>query len=450
MEQYTQIPPLPQTVRTFVAEQSGVSRVLIAFSGGLDSCVLLHAAVEARLAQPLVAIHVNHGLSPCASEWQEHCANFCRSVGVTFIGESVTVTRLGEGLEQAARAARYRAIEKHLRPGDLVLMAHHEMDQAETFLLRLARGAGTSGLGAMAQLRDWGSARLGRPFLALSRDSLRVYAECCALRWIEDESNIDESFDRNYLRHQVLPLMQQRWPAFPAQVVRAAELQRESEQLLADYAEEDLRTCLPRSERVGASLLAAPLLKWTASRRHLVMRYWLRVQGFRHPSQKRMLQLQYLLEAAQDRSPLLDWSDCELRRFGDRVYCLPAGWNQSLLGPVTTDLTAGASLDLQDGFRLHAVAGQPGLAPRTYSLLPRATCPHIKRGHPVERHHSQTLKNLLQEFRLEPWLRDRVPLIMAGDQLAAVADLWIERDFIQDDSQGLQLSWNCSPAGGVD
>jgi tRNA(Ile)-lysidine synthase len=450
MEQYTQIPPLAQIVREHVAAQPGVARVLLALSGGLDSTALLHATVAAQLPQPLLAVHVNHGLSPNASEWQRHCEALCHSLGVAMVSEAVTVAREGEGLEQAARAARYQAIEKHLRLGDLVLMAHHQMDQVETFFLRLARGAGTSGLAAMAQVRDWGPARLGRPFLGLSRDHLHAYAQHHGLRWIEDESNADEGFDRNYLRAQILPLMQQRWPALPAQVVRAAELCRESDQLLADYAAQDLQTCQPRRERVGVSLLAAPLLEWSTPRRHWVMRHWLLSLDFRSPAQKQLAQLQSLLTAARDQNPLLDWGDCELRRFGDRVYCLPTGWNSLLSGSVTTDLTADMSVDLQDGFQLQTSIGQPGLAPGHYTLLPRSACPPIKRGHPFQRHHSQTLKNLLQEFRLEPWLRDRVPLVMVGDQLVGVADLWVERDFIRCDSESLQLTWRWSGARRFD
>lgn len=450
MEQYTQIPPLSQIVREFVAEQPGVARVLVALSGGLDSSVLLHAAAQAYLSQPLLAIHVNHGISPHAAEWQLHCENLCSSLGVPFVCEAVTVTREGEGLEQAAREARYRAIEKHLRLGDLVLMAHHQMDQVETFFLRLARGAGNSGLAAMAQLRKWGPALLGRPFLILGRESLRAYAEHCGLSWIEDESNTDDAFDRNYLRLEILPRMQQRWPAFAAQVVRTAALCRESEQLLVEYARQDLQRCEPRRERVGVSIWVAPLLEWTAPRRHGVIRHWLQALGYRCPAQKQLLQLQSLLCAARDQNPLLDWGDCEVRRFGDRVYCLPAGWHCALFQPVTTLLNADTQCDLGDGFLLGAKVGQPGLAPGKYDLLPRSSLPDLKRGHPATRHHSQTIKRLLQEFCVEPWLRDRLPLVMRGDQLVAVADLWVERDFVQRDSQSLQLSWMCSGNGPVD
>jgi tRNA(Ile)-lysidine synthase len=129
---------------------------------------------------------------------------------------------------------------------------------------------------------------------------------------------------------------------------------------------------------------------------------------------------------------------------------LPDGWNRALIGSIEAVLSAGSNWDLGGGFQLRASSGQPGLAPGLYRLSPRSACPNIKRGHPFERHHSQTLKNLLQEFRLEPWLRDRVPLVLSGDQLVAVADLWVERDFIQRDSAGLRLSWNWSRNGRVD
>lgn len=446
VEQYNQISHLPQMVADFVAGQPGVARVLLALSGGLDSTVLVHAAARARLTQPLLALHVNHGLSANAGSWQQHCEALCRSLEIPLICEAVKVERAGEGLEQAARAARYKAIEKHLRPGDWVLMAHHQMDQVETFFLRLARGSGPAGLGAMAQVRAWGPAHLGRPFLTLDRRQLLAYAQAHGLSWVEDESNQDTAYDRNFLRSQILPLMQQRWPALPAQVVRAADLCRESEDLLAAYAAQDLQICRPQRERLGESLLAEPLLEWPAPRRHLVIRHWLQTMGFRSPGQVQLAQLHSLLTAAADRNPLLDWGDCELRRFGERIYCLPAGWNRELFDPVNKVLTGGERWDLGDGFRMDVSAGEHGLMPGEYRLVPRCACPEIKRGHPASRQHSQTMKNLLQEYRLEPWLRDRVPLLMAGDQLAAVGDLWVERGFFQSDTQGLRLNWKWTGA----
>lgn len=430
-----------------VASQPAVTRVLLALSGGLDSSVLLHAAAAARLPQPLLAIHVNHSLSPAAGYWQAHCESLCRSLGLPLICETVVVTPEGEGLEQAARRARYQAMERHLRAGDLLLMAHHQADQVETFFLRLARGAGPSGLAAMAEVRHWGPARLGRPFLNCDRDAMQAYAQAHGLSWIQDESNADERFDRNYLRLQVLPQLQRRWPGLPAQVARATDLCRESAQLLDEYAALDLHTCAPRPERVGCSLLAGPLLGWSEPRRHWVMRHWLALQGYRAPARKRLVQLTDLLAAARDQNPLLDWGDCELRRFGDRVYCLPGGWNRPVFTPRDVELSGDSCVDLTDGTWLQTLSGQPGLAPGHYRVLPRCAAPALKRGHPFLRQHSQTLKNLLQEFHLEPWLRDRVPLVLAGDQLAAVADLWVEKAFVRRDAPALQLRWEWSDAG---
>jgi tRNA(Ile)-lysidine synthase len=425
--------------------------VLIALSGGLDSSVLLHAAASAQLPQPLLSIHINHGLSPNAGNWQQHCEVLCRSMALPFICESVTVVPDGTGLEQAARAARYRAFEQHLRPGDLVLMAHHRTDQVETFFLRLVRGAGPSGLAAMSELRDWGPARLGRPFLGLDRDSLLAYARFHELSWIQDESNADERFDRNYLRLRVLPELQLRWPGFSARVTRASELCRETVQLLEEYAAQDLKECEPRLERVGASLLADPLRRWSEPRRHSVVRHWLQMRGFRNPAQKQLAQLTHLLAAAADQNPLLDWGDCEMRRFDDRVYCLPRGWNRTLFHPRNAELAANICLDLADGTCLQTSIGQPGLASGHYRVLPRSAVPSLKRGHPSQRHRSQTLKNLLQEFRLEPWLRDRVPLVMSGDQLVGVADLWVEEAFICRGADALQLRWEwCGNSRGLD
>lgn len=415
---------LPQLIHHFVTELPNVQRVLLAVSGGVDSMVLLHSAVTAQLPQPMVVVHVNHQLSPFAADWQAHVSDCCARLGVDCVSLMVRVEQQGAGLEEAARQARYAAIERHLLPGDLVLMAHHRQDQLETFFLRLARGAGVRGLAAMAPLREWGSAKLGRPFLSIDRFTIEAYARTHALTWVDDESNTNDHFDRNFLRLNVIPLLQQRWPDLPLQAAKAMEQLRQSDTLLNEFAEEDLKHCHPRSERLGVSIEMAPLRIWSESRRYNLIRYWLASQGYRAPSRKRLVELDTLLTAKRDQNPLLDWGDCEVRRYRERIYCLPSGW--SSVHSTALDCSSNDDVDL-GGHQLKWTAASPGLPSGNYRVVLRAQAPEGLRAHPVGRAHSQVLKKLLQEYGLEPWLRDHLPLIFLGDRLMAAGDLWIEQ-----------------------
>jgi tRNA(Ile)-lysidine synthase len=403
---------LSQLVHQFVSDLPAVQRVVLAVSGGVDSMVLLHSAQVAQLPQPLLVLHVNHQLSPHAAQWQALVTDTCARSGIECRALGVEVNVAGSGLEEAARQVRYQAIESQLRPGDLVLMAHHRQDQLETFFLRLARGAGVRGLAGIATLRAWGPARLGRPFLTVDRSIIEQYARNHGLVWVDDESNASDRFDRNFLRLNVLSALQQRWPDLPAQVSQATEHLRESDELLSEFAAADLAQCQPRGERIGVSLDMAPLLSWSRPRRYNLLRHWLSVQGYRLPARKRLEEVDALLAAGQDQNPLLNWGDCELRRYRQRIYCLPARWQ-------TVAELAGGTITWR--------SQSPGLPPGPYSVVTRALVPDITRAHPSERAHSQTLKKLLQEYALEPWLREYVPLILDNDRLVAVGDLWIEK-----------------------
>lgn len=428
---------LPQLIRQFVGDLPDVQRVVLAVSGGVDSMVLLDATVQAQLALPMLVVHVNHQLSPHAATWQAQVRNRCASLGVECVTLAVEVKVAGSGLEEAARQARYQAIEQHLRSGDLVLMAHHRQDQLETFFLRLARGAGVRGLAGMAPLRELGPARLGRPFVAVDRSTIEDYARAQGLSWVEDESNSRDHFDRNYLRINVLPLLQQRWPELPAQVGQAMERLRESDDLLAGFADGDLQQCHPRPERLGVSLETAPLLSWSPPRRYNLLRHWLARQGYRAPSRKRLEELDSLLAARQDQNPLLNWGDCELRRYRGRVYCLPGEWQRPSPAPQICSTQADVELG---GNRIQWTNASPGLPAGDYRVVMRDRAPDIYRAHPAGRGHSQSLKKLLQEYGLEPWLRDRVPLVLQGDRLVAVADLWVEKSAAVD--SGLIPVWS--------
>jgi tRNA(Ile)-lysidine synthetase-like protein len=207
------------------AQFDRAGRLYVGFSGGLDSTVLLHALVHARAKHwrgRTVALHANHGLHASAQDWQRHCDACCRGLDVPLRSSELAIEVLGAGTEAAARTARYAWFDQHLEHGDLLLLAHHQDDQAETLLLRLLRGAGPEGLAGMPAQRDIGAGRLLRPLLSLPRQVLEDYARLHALEWVEDPSNASSDYDRNFLRREVLPLLEKRWPGYRRTFSRAA------------------------------------------------------------------------------------------------------------------------------------------------------------------------------------------------------------------------------------
>lgn len=380
----------------------------VGFSGGLDSTVLLHALAQLQLPIRLRALHINHQISPYADAWQQQCAAFCAQLGVEFIAEKVRVINIGKGVEDAARAARYDVFERYLGAGDLLLTAHHANDQAETLLLRLVRGTGSRGLAAMAAQRPLGPGLLVRPLLVFSRAQLEAYAQSQQLHWVEDESNQDDGYDRNFLRNQVLPLLLQRWPALMRKWQQTAELCAEQEDLLTELAQADLHTATPRAERVGQSIDLQALKALSPARAQNLLRYWLRSQGLSTPEQNHWQQIrQQVLDARPDSEANVSWGDVSLRLFRERLYRLPVRL---------------PTLALQ--LELCPAADRPLLSSRLSHLQIR---PRIggERCKPSGRAHSQTLKKLLQEYGLEPWWREQLPLVYSGDELVAVGDLWV-------------------------
>ena len=427
---------LRNTTASFIAAHGSVATFWVALSGGLDSVVLLHLLAQIKPQPPVRVLHVNHQLSGHASQWQAHCQALAESLGFPFIGETVSVPRSGQGLEMAAREARYAAFAHHLAPSDMLLTAHHLDDQAETLLLRLLRGAGVRGLGAMAPVRPFNEGWLGRPLLAASRAQLLAYARAEGLQWVEDESNQRVAFDRNFLRIKVLPQVAERWPGFAQRWAQTAALARETDGLLQEYLADDLQAADRRPERLGESVDLHYLADVSLPRRNALLRHWIQVCGYLAPDQALLGQTEQFLRVDDDGQPLVAWDGCELRRFNQRLFLVPR-----LPRPRAYDLVwGGEALTLPDASLLDARHAASGL--RT-DLDYRICLRHGgERCQPHGRAHSQKLKKLLQEYRLEPWLRDRVPLLYAGDQLAAVGDLWVCRDFYVEGGGGWQLRWS--------
>jgi tRNA(Ile)-lysidine synthase len=400
--------------------------VTVAFSGGLDSTVLLATLCRLGLPARIRAAHVDHGLHPRSGEWAAHCAAVAAGLGVEFAGVRVAVDRAsGEGLEAAAREARYRALGELLAAGEWLLTAHHADDQLETLLLRMLRGTGVRGLRGIVAFGAFGVGWLGRPLLGFTREELRVEAAARDLVWLEDPSNAEPRHDRNYLRMRVLPALRERWPGAAHHAQRLAEQASEAEGLLDDLAGDDARS-LAEPWHVPRATLAA----LDAARQRNLLRYLLRTVGIGAPSARKIEELRRaLLESHAESRARVRWPGGEGRIFRGALYLLAP-----LPSPSPTNYAGGIGIGMpwtgpEGAVELRSAQDGPGLS---QSLAEQGLTLRFRAGgerfRPHGRKHHHSLKALFQESGVVPWMRDRVPLLYRGDELVAIADLWISAD----------------------
>lgn len=398
----------------------------VAYSGGLDSSVLLHALAGLRRAQRLQlrALHVNHHLQAQADAWAAESARRARRLRVPFeLLDAPVVRRGGESLEAAARMARYAALAGHLQSGELLVTAHHQEDQLETVLLALLRGSGVRGLAAMSPVSRWRGTRLLRPLLQVSRGQLEDYAREHALQWSEDPSNLDERFDRNYLRRRVLPLIRARWPAAAVTVGRSAAHVAEARELLEQLARQHLANA-----RDGAQLRVSVLRRLPEPQRRNALRYWIGERGLLAPDHRRLREIAGpLLRSRADAVSAVSWSGGELRRNGDRLFAL------SLLPPAGQELSwdwrRQPWLSLAHGGAVGLLRDPHGDV-RLSALPPRLQVSFRRGGERLRKSVGRApLKELLRSEGLAPWERAGVPLIGHGERIIAVADLWLDEEY---------------------
>ena len=390
--------------------------IVVGFSGGLDSTALLHALatlLETR-AQGLRALHVHHGLHSDADAWAVHCERVCVELDVPLQVLRVQVDRAsGHGPEGAARAARLQAFRTALNTDEVLALAHHRDDQAETVLLRLLRGAGGDGLAAMRRRSRLGTLHLWRPFLDLPRTALHDHARAHALRWIEDPSNADARYDRNFLRHRVLPVLAERWPHATRNLALSAALLAEQSQLLAEATAAHLDAL-----QVTANVLSlSGLLVEPRTQRARILRMWLaRLNGRAPPASIIAAIERDLLTARDDGDACVEWAGVAVHRWRDQLHALnpcaplPTDWSARWDGRSPLRLPDGALLELHDtdGF-------ETPLTVRVRQGGERIRLP--------AREHSHALKHVLQERYVPPWIRARMPLLFADDgELLAAGD----------------------------
>lgn len=416
----TPAPTPPPALPAFVPPERETP-VLVGFSGGLDSTVLLHLlAADANMrGRGLRAVHVDHGLQPASADWVSHCAEVCAGLGIPFESRRADIDRnAGLGPEAAARHARRAVFADMLQPDECLALAQHREDQAETFLLRALRASGPDGLAAMRPWRIFGRGWLWRPLLQTPRAALRDYALARGLRWVEDPSNADTALDRNFLRHRVLPLLRERWPQADAAFARAAALAAEASDLLAA---EDHVLLRELREEIGDGLSIAALRALPAARRSRVLRDWVATLGWPPLPTEGVARIErdLLRDAAHehDRMPAFAWHGVEIRRWREGLHAvdarraLPADWRCAWDGRAPLALPNGDRLELRgaDGF--------------PSPLLAHARCGGERLTLPG-REHRHSLKHVLQEADIPPWDRARMPLLSTvdGAQLLAAGD----------------------------
>lgn len=433
-------PAWPSPLRDLARQLPHHDRLCIAFSGGLDSSLLLHLFAAITPASVAIsALHINHQLQSNAADVETFCRDTCASLSVPLRVVAVTVpvkTEGAGGLEQAARAARYGVFEQHLRAGELLLLAHHGDDQLETVLFRLFRGSGVAGLAGMPFTRALGAGALARPLLEFSRAQLEAWADSAGLPWIEDPSNSDQRFDRNYLRNNVIPPLKTRWPSFIRRVEASARGCADSHTLNQKLAQLQWHDCdgiyqhsQPYSLDQRAFAELSPLEQGN------LLRWWCQSCGLPAPvSADWQRTLAGLMEAAADREPELLGQGYSVRRFQHRLYLvasqnpLPAG-SQSVLPQQTlrwgewTLALAWQSNDPNQG------NGQK-IGPPPIRVSTRQGGERI-RLYPEGP--AKVVKKWLQEQAVPPWERARLPLVFAGcgaaEELIAVGSLWCSEKY---------------------
>lgn len=403
-------------------------RYWVAYSGGLDSHCLLHALAGLRTelhGMSIDAVHVHHGLSPYADSWVEHCERVCKDLNISLHVFHVNAQPVaGESPEAIARSARYQVLSNLVGEGERLLVAHHQDDQAETLLIQLLRGSGVAGMSAMPSIVSFSKGYLHRPLLGFSRADLLVYAQQHKLHWIEDESNTSTAYDRNYLRHQITPLLKQRWPSFNATLSRSAAHCAEATELLNELAEQDMASVV--DEESGGVRISS-LHKLSNARQNNLIRAWIKHQGLPVPDHRHLARIQNeLIPAAIDATPLVAWKGAELRRYRDWIFAMAPLPSHDV--KLTTPWQPRFPLTLQSIQQTLIATPVIGQGVKA-SLLNESLIIRFRRGgehiRPAGRNSRHELKKLLQEAGVPPWQRDRIPLLYRGEDLVAVIGFWV-------------------------
>lgn len=366
-----------EKLQFILQSQTKITRYVVAYSGGLDSHVLLHAMSQQE-NMTIEAVHVNHQLNEKAHQWVLHCQNVCKALSIPLHVHTVSIDcKPGDSLEEQARNARYDVLKQYVDKNRVLLTAHTMTDQAETFLLQALRGSGVLGLSAMPEKKALAEGFHLRPLLSFTRENLEAYAQKHALQWVNDDSNVDTRFDRNFLRHEIFAVLKKRFPSVVANFTRCAQLAAESQALIAENIE-TLYQQIKTSDVKKIQL--AVLLSFSPEKQRLLLRYWLAQNNVRMPSQVQLHQIQKdVLGASQNADPIFELGVARIRRYRSHLYLVFP--NTQVVGPFNKDNQVIRTRRPSDRVKL---PGQP---------------------------YSQSLKNYFQSKGIPPWERDRILLV---------------------------------------
>jgi tRNA(Ile)-lysidine synthase len=411
----------------------------VGFSGGADSSALLYALCQLKnqYSTPIKAIHVNHGIHVDADLWQEQCKEFCEQLGVELVCLEIRLQGdTGSGQEAEARHLRYKAISEFLNQDDCLLTAHHADDQAETLFLNLMRGSGVDGLSAMPQTRILGKGLLHRPLLGFENAALIEYLKENNVAWLEDPSNQELQHDRNFLRHQVMPLLESRWQGVSQRLLLSRNAMAETRSLLERVADEHLQhyLCHPYVLQIAADLNKDQALF------KLVIRRWLQQRGVPSIPLRSLEALNTQIRQSDSENKVcVQWGDCSLRYHQDQLWLL----NRIEIQPCPDrEWPAGqAAIHLGDELgELMLEGASMGGPPGAFAVRNRKTCQtnSIRQG----KHH-KSLKNLFQSAGIPDWLRDYIPLCELQGEVVAIGNWCFDDHFAKWMSENnVNLSWS--------
>ena len=434
----------PGIIAGFAAAYPADSRFVVAFSGGADSLALLHAFTRARECNPglrLHAVHVDHHLHPESTRWARQCIEICRRLSVELVVLDVEPKRNDAGHvgEAPARDARYAAFERILTTRDVLCTAHSQDDHVETMLLNLLRGAGARGLAGIPERRRLGAGIVVRPVRGVSRTALHEYARATGLPLIMDPANEDDRFSRVLLRRKVIPVLETRWPGMRATLARAGERARESTDLLDALAAIDLESAGGIRE---ATLDIEALGSLEPARRRNAITAWLAARGIALPGARRIEQIaRDVVGAKSDAVPCVSLGDIEVRRFRHRLHLVPR--THPVAGPVVRPWRIPEPLTLEHGRLTWEPCEGGGLdnSVRDTEITVQIRgddAKSTKSSHP----RGSSLKKRFQSLGIPPWERGRIPLVYAGDVLAAIGSDWINpRLAASSGTRGWRVVW---------
>ena len=420
----------------------GVTKFTIALSGGVDSMVLLDLLSKAKRSSDVIkAIHINHNLHESSKEWVDFVKDACKKYKLPLIIESINPKQEGFGLEAEAREQRYKKFKEIILDNECLLTAHHLDDQIETTLFRIFRGTGLDGLRSIRKKAKFGKGLLCRPLINIPREAIEQYAKLNDIKWIEDPSNKNIYFDRNYLRNNIVPSIKKRWPNAQKTITRLSSLAENNQKLLHELAKEDIGE-IEKFNVLDLGILSNK----SALRINNIFRFMILKNKMGIPSLKVLENgIETLINAKSD-SPIITWDGFSIRRYKNTLYFFNPDLKQDEIRPLKMKWFIDETINLggnRGSIQARFIKGQ-GIAlnkcPKSLEIKYRKGGEQIKpSGHKI----TKSLKNLFQENNVLPWVRDQIPLFYLDEELISVGDLWFNQDYkAKEQEDGFLISWD--------